>query len=332
MIETEVTLFINRKSDLDLIKGAVIAQKIPFPIYLFEYENHFKLTFVSDYEVREIDTAIVDSLPDYEFTEELVKGRKEIRLQISRYQSEYQTDGWGRPIEHPLNETKYLIRKSKSQTEEFNPNIKVLFENEERDYFVHIVDGVDKNSGNKGFLILNEFKSKELNSETEFFKDRLYSTPREAFQNGFYKMQDIVTKDFEQFEEDKKKARRKRERLPRKIIRDFIKSANSKDINGLLKNLHENLTFEKRVNWQTEFEITGKENIKRYFESQEEEFCRRDLKIRSTWDFSGSKVGIGVKYFAKRNGGYQSEKPSVEYRRIKFTLEGNFILAIIEEK
>lgn len=129
MIETEITILVNRKSDIDLIKGKIIDRKILFPIYLFEYESYFKLTFSSDYEEWEIDTSILDSLPDYEFTSELEKGRKEIRLQISRHQSELSTDNWGRPIENPLNETKYLIRKSKYQNEKFNPHVKVLFEN-----------------------------------------------------------------------------------------------------------------------------------------------------------------------------------------------------------
>lgn len=334
MIETEVTILINRKPDIELVKEKIIDRKILFPIYLFEYESYFKLTFSSDYEEWELDTAILDSLPDYEFTTDLEKGRKEIRLQISRFQSELSTDGWGRPIEDPLNETKYLIRKSKSQTERFNPQVKVFFENQERDYYINIISGIDKTSGKKGFLLLNEFKTNERKSETEFFKDRLYSTPDEAFQFGFYKMQDLVNKDFKQFEENKKKEKRKRERLPRKIIRDFIKASNINDINGLLKNLNENVIFEKRVNWKTEYETKGKSELKKYFESPKQEFCGRDLKIRSSWSFEGSIITIGIKYYPStiQKKGYEEDRSSQEYRRIKFKIEDNSIVAIIEEK
>lgn len=332
MIETEVTILINRKSDLDLIKEKIINRKIQSPIYLSEYDNHFKLTFSNDYAEWELDTAILDSLPDYEFTSDLEKGRKEIRMQISRYQSELQTDGWGRPIEDPLNETKYLIRKSKNQTEKFNPNVKVLFDNNERNYYINIVKGVDKKSEKEGFLILDEFKTTERNSETGFFKDHLYSTPTEAFQFGFYKMQDLVNQDYKEFKEIKKKEKRKRERLPRKIIRDFIKSANSKDIEGLLQNLHENITFEKRVTWQTEFELDGKGVLKEYFESPEQEFCGRDLKIRSSWDFKGSDVTIGIKYYPDKKEDDEETKTTLVYSQVKFKLEGDLIVRIIEEK
>lgn len=334
MIETEITILINRKSDIDLIKNEIIRSKIQFPIYLFEFEDYYKLTFSSDYEEWELDTAILESFPNYEYTSDLEKGRKEIRLQISRYQSELSTDGWGRPIENPLNETKYLIRKSKSRDERFNPNVKVLFENNERNYYINIINGIDKTSGKKGFLLLNEFKTNERNSEKEFFKDTLYSTPHEAFQFGFYKMQELVNEDFKQFEENKKKEKRKRERLPRKIIRDFIKASNTNDIHGLLKNLHENVIFEKRVNWRTEYEIKGKNELKEYFESPEQEFCGRDLKIRSSWDFEGSKITIGIKYYPPptQQEGEEEVRNIQEYRRIKFKIEDNSILVIIEEQ
>jgi hypothetical protein len=213
MIETEITILINRKSDIDLVKEKIINAKIQFPIYLFEFESHYKLTFTSDYEEWELDKAILDSFPDYEFTSDLEKGRKEIRLQISRYQSELSTNDWGRPIENPLNETKYLIRESKNQVERFNPVVKVLFENNERDYYINIVKGVDRNSGKEGFLLLNEFKTNKKDSKTEFFKDSLYNTPIEAFQFGFYKMQDLVNQDFNQFVENKKKEISKQQKI-----------------------------------------------------------------------------------------------------------------------
>lgn len=330
MLETEITILINRKSDIDLIKGKIIDQKILFPIYMFEYESYFKLTFSSDYEEWELDTAILDSLPDYEFTSDLEKGRKEIRLQISRFQSEFSTDGWGRPIEDPLNETKYLIRKSRNQAEKFNPHVKVLFESEEKDYYINIVSGIDKKSGKKGFLLLNEFKTNERGNESEYFKDRLYSTPSEAFQNGFYKMQDLVNQDFKQFEENRKKEIRKQQKIPRKLIRDFIKACNNNDINGILKNLCDSITFEKRLNWQTELTIEGKEEFKEYVESLNQDFCGRELKIKSSWDFNDSCVKIQVHFFPKKND-EQIKTNTLQSRRFQFEIEENIIRSIIEE-
>jgi len=330
MIETEITILISRKSDIDLVREKIIDAKIQFPIYLFEYESHYKLTFTSDYEEWELDKAILDNFPDYEFTSDLEKGRKEIRLQISRYQSDLSTDCWGRPIENPLNEIKYLIRQSKKPVERFNPLVKVLFENNERHYYINIIKGVDINSGEEGFLLLNEFKKNKRGSETEFFKDSLYKTPIEAFQFGFYKMQDIVNQDFKQFKENKKNELRKQQKLPRKLIRDFIKSCNNNDISGILKDLEDNVAFEKRVNWQVVFSIKGKEEFKEYIKSSSPDFCGRKLVIKSSWDFNKSSVTIRVHFFPKIND-EQISMNTLQSRRFTFEINENNIGRIIEE-
>jgi len=330
MVETEITILVNRKSDIDLIKEKIIGQEILFPIYLFEYESYFKLTFSSDYEEWELDTAILNSLPEYEFTSDLEKGRKEIRLQISRYQSEFSTDNWGRAIENPFNETKYLIRKSKSQAEGFNSHVKVLFESEEQNYYINIVGGIDKNSGKEGFLILNEFKTNERDRETDFFRDRLYSTASEAFEFGYFKMQDLVNQDFKQFEENKKKKIQKEQKIPRKLIRYFIKACNNNDISGILKNIGDGVTFQKKINWQTVLSINGKEEFRNYIESPNPDFCGRELKIKPWWDFNETTVTILVHFFPKTND-EQIRTNTLQSRRFKFDIEENIIRSIIEE-
>lgn len=326
MIETEVVIFINRKEDIDVIKKHVIEQKIGFPVYIFEYESCFKLTFTSDYPEWELDETILKSFPNYEFTSDLEKGRKAIRVEISRFQAPFSTDGWNRQIENPLNETKYLIRKSKDKEERFNPKVKVLFENNEREYYVNITGGEISNSNRKGFLILDEFTTNEINEETDFFRDKLYPTLLEAFEYGCIKMQDLVNQDFEKFKEIQKKEKRKRERLPRKIVRDFIKSANSNDIQGLLKNLDEEIIFERRLGWRTELEIKGKNELEKYFEAPKQEFCGRDLIIRSPWEFKGKMITISVKYYRNQEDG----KKIKEYRKIKFEMDEGLIKSITE--
>lgn len=327
MVETEITIIVNRKSDIQLIKDIIAKRHFQTPVYLVEYEDSYRLTFSSDYAEWELDNDIVDSFPDYDFTSELGKGKKAIRLQIARYQSPFSTDDWGRPIMDPLDEVKYLIRLSKESKVDFNPTVQVLFENEEKKYHVNIINGIDKESGTKGFLLLNEFRTTERNSDTDFFKDKLHSTPLEAFEEGINKMKDLVNEDFSKYLEDKKKEKRKREKLPRKIIRDFIKASNSSDIQELLKNLDDDISFERTLNWQTEHQINGKEKLKQYLESSEQEFCGRDLKIRSSWNFEGMNVTIGIKYFPKGKN-----ENTLKYGRIHFKIEKGSIISIIEEK
>ena len=329
MIETEITISINRKSDEDLIRQKIIDREIQFPIYVLEYENHYQLNFISDYEEWELDSAILECFPEYEFTSELERGRKEIRLQLSRCQSELSTDGWGRRIENPLNETKYLIKKANNKPERFNPKIKVLFEDTEQHYYINIVDGINKTSGEKGFLLLNEFKTKNDVDEGEILKDRLYKSPLEAFDSGYYKMQKLVSLDFIEYIENKKKGLREQQKVPRKIIRDFINSCNKSENEGIFKNLDESIIFEKRINWQTKVRIEGIKELKEYIKSPNQDLCAKNLKIRSSWDFNFPIVTIGVKFFPVSTDNVKGNIQ--QYRQIRFELKDEKICSIIEE-
>lgn len=329
MIETEISITVNRKSDIDLIEQKIVANKFQFPIYIREYEFSYQINFTSDYEEWELDTAILDSFPGYEFTTDLEKGRKEIRIQIIRYQSEFSTDGWGRRIENPLNETKYLVKTSASKPEKFSLKIKVLFEDKEQYYFINIVDGINKTTDEKGFLLLDDFKTNNEANKAEILKDKLYKSPMEAFQWVYSKMSEVVENDFSIYLENKKKEIREIQKLPRKIIRDFIKACNSSDESSILKHLDEHIVFEKRKNWKTIFEVEGISKFKEYLSSSEQELCGKDFKIRSSWSFNLPNVTIGVKYFPSSVD--RGNKFNLKYEQMTITLNNNRIISIVYE-
>lgn len=328
MIETEIAITVNRKSDLELIQQKVIEHKIRFPVYISEYESSYQIDFKSDYEEWELDTAILTCFPDYEYIQSQT-GRKEIRIQISRYQSEYSTDRWGRQIDGPVNETKYLVKRSASKPVEFNPKIKVLFDDKEQYYFVNIINGVNEATQEKGFLILTDFKTENRNDDAEFLKDRLYKSPAEAFHAGCEKMRGLVNTDFNLFIEQKKKKKREIEKLPRKIIRDFINACNSSNEDGILKNVMENIIFERRMNWKTTFRAEGIPEFKKYLNSSDQQMSERNLRIRSSWNFALPQVAIGVDYSPVAVD--DNVRYNRKYERIIFTFEGDKISSVIVE-
>lgn len=332
MIETEIRISINRKTDIDTVRQNVIDSNIRFPVYIFEFENHFEIEFVSDYEEWELDDKILNSFSDYNFTKDLEKGRKEIRLQIHRYQSELSTDGWGRPIENPLNETKYLIKKSESVIEKINPQIKVLFEGVQQNYFINIINGINKSTDEKGFLLLNEFKTKDKNKSAEIFKDRLYKTEAEAFRFGYYKMQDTVNDDFKKHIQEKKKRISELHKTPRKIIRDFINSCNKNEITSILKNLDNSVIYEKRVQFQTKEKTEGVQQFEEYLKSSAQELCLKNFTIRSSWDIRLPYITIGVKYFPQSDDKEKQNQMFMKYKQISFTLKNDSIINIVENQ
>lgn len=329
MIETEISITVNRKSDITLLEQTIVGNKFQFPVYIREYEFSYQINFTSDYEEWELDTAILSSFPGYEFTTDLERGRKEIRIQISRYQSELSTDGWGRRIENPLNETKYLIKTSINKAEDFNPKIKVLFEDQEQFYHINIVDGINTATDEKGFLLLDDFKTNNESKSAEILPDRLYKSRQEAFQWGFDKISDVVENDFTLYLENKKKEIREIQKLPRKIIREFIKACNNSDEDNIVKQLDEDIIFEVRKHWKTIFETRGIPKFKEYLSSSEQELSGKDFKIRSLWSFKLPYVMIGVKYFPASTE--LEKQPFQKFEQMNFVLENNKITSIIYE-
>jgi len=332
MIETEIKISINRKTDIDTVRQNVIDSNIRFPVYIFEFDNHYEIEFVSDYEEWELDDKILNSFSDFKFTTDLEKGRKEIRLQIYRYQSELSTDGWGRPIENPLNETKYLVKKSESIVEKVNPHVKVLFEGVQQNYFINIVNGINKSTDEKGFLLLNEFKTNDENKNAEIFKDKLYKTEAEAFRFGYYKMQDIVNDDFKKHIQEKKKQTSELHKTPRKIVRDFINSCNKNDIHSILKNLDNSVIYEKRIQFQSKEKIEGIQQFEEYLKSSKQELCSKNLTIRSSWDIRLPYITIGVKHFPQSDDKEKQNQMFMKYKQISFTLNNNNITNITENQ
>jgi hypothetical protein len=331
MLKTEIRILINKKSDLDQITQKMINQKIKTPIYILEYEYHYQIDFVSDYEEWELDSEILKCYPEYEFTTDLKRNRKKIRLQLSRYQSELSTDDWGRQIENPLNETKYLIKKSIDKPEKFNSQIKVLFEENEQFYYINIVNGINKTSGEEGFLLLNNFKQRKAGDGADILRDKLYKSPVEAFQYGYFRLQEFVNQDFKNYIENKKIELRKEQKVPRKIIKDFIISCNKCENEGIFKNLDENIIFERRINWQTKIRTEGIVELQEYINSPNQELCARNLKIRSSWDITLSSITIGVKFFSNSNNTDNKVENILQYRRIRFVLKDKKIISITEE-
>lgn len=205
MIETQINISVNRKADINTIKSILIRNKIESPVYLTEFGENFAINFTSSYEEWELDKLIIDAFAGYEFTTDLHHGREEIRVEISRYQSELCTTDWGNSIDNPLNETKYLIKKSVEAPIQFNPAIKVLFGPDEQIYHINIIPGINNSTREKGFLLVDEFKYEADPATADFFPDKLYKTQLDAFYIGKDKLENIVDRDFKDFLEIKRK-------------------------------------------------------------------------------------------------------------------------------
>ena len=191
------------------------------------------------------------------------------------------------------------------------------------------MDGINRATDEKGFLLLDNFKNKIEDNTAEILNDKLYKSPLEAFHSGYNKLAGLVDDDFRLYLEDKKKKNREIEKLPRKIIRDFIKACNSSDEINILKSLDVDVIFEKRKNWKTIFEAEGILKFKEYLSFPDQQLCGKNFKIRSSWSFSLPNVTIGVKYLPRSTE--QDKQPTQKYEQFKFIFKDNKIIGILYE-
>lgn len=217
MIETEIIIGLNRISDLDIIKMMLGKQKIQAPIFILEYEASASIKFTIDYDYYELNDLLSSCFDDYEFVSEVENGKKEIRLQIYRYQSPLSSDGWGRKIENALNETLYLVKKNKSQITIPKFKVNVLFEDSEKNYFINIAKGIKKGTEERGFLVLEGFEQLLDKSEVHPYVSILHKDLNNAFWDGYGRLNCFVEEEFEKYIKEKMKQIRKQKMALKKI-------------------------------------------------------------------------------------------------------------------
>lgn len=79
------------------------------------------------------------------------------------------------------------------------------------------------------------------------------------------------------------------------IIKNYISSYNEFDIDGMTKDLSENVVFENVSNGNVELRTEGLKEFRKQAESAKQYFSERKQTIKS-WDFTESKITIGIDY------------------------------------
>lgn len=164
----------------------------------------------TDYEYYELDKKIENTFVGYEFYDDVGRGRQEIRIEINRCQSNL-TNDWGRPVENRLDETKYLIRRRPLQKNKFSPRVETLFLDEERDYYINIIPGINRANQKKGFLTLESFdKLSDEDINKAIFIERLHENYSDAFWTGFSRLEQKAEEEFKEYLKEKRKIERKK--------------------------------------------------------------------------------------------------------------------------
>lgn len=70
-----------------------------------------------------------------------------------------------------------------------------------------------------------------------------------------------------------------KEKRMKRIIDEYIKAYNEFDVDGMIRNVHENMEFKNIANGEVNFELNGKNTFKKQIEQAFSIFKKREMKI-----------------------------------------------------
>lgn len=211
MLHLSTNIIVYHKSDINIVTDLLKQNDITRPIYILEYEKNYEIQFDSEYEF-EIQYRLMEYFPDYEFTSDLGKGRKEIKITITTVQHPFSSDNWGRQFNSDsIEKTIYFVKKNKTETtNEPNLKFKVIFGDLEKEYKINIGNGINSKTDEKGFLVLGQ--PKENGEQSDIIVNELFKDKDSAFRRGFFIMTRDIDKEFDEYIEALRKNRRRKKK------------------------------------------------------------------------------------------------------------------------
>lgn len=212
MMETNITIALNNKEDIENVELILKGENIQAPIVIVELRGSFQISFKAEYEYFELDDALALGFEDYELTADVGVGTQEIKMQIHRWQSFLPFDDWGQKTDRPpLDKTTYLVKKQDEGPTKFNPNVRVLFGEDERVYRINIAPGRYASSETRGYFLLDSFEdvsNEDINAQEDLIVGKLHESLSEAFWAGINRLESHVETEYEKYRRSKKKRRK----------------------------------------------------------------------------------------------------------------------------
>lgn len=210
MLDITITIDLYEKAQLNELIEIIKKCSMEAPVYIVEMPDSFQIEFESTYHHWELQDYIEQLFDGYYFTEDIGKNYNDMVLKIHRTQSPFSTGKWGERFnEAPVNTTHFLIRNTPKK-KDIIPNtvFRVLFGNDMNEYNVYIASGVYKSTNETFYAVLKEaFTNPE---DAQRLSDKNFSTPIQAFWEGYRLMHSVVDEDYQHYLKKQKSNRRKK--------------------------------------------------------------------------------------------------------------------------
>jgi hypothetical protein len=205
------TLVLNDRKQIQLLIHAIADHSPEHPVYIVQLEDSMQVTFDSAWGMTEIEREFAAHFPDYEYTEDISDGQEEILLSITRMQHPTSSNSWGQTWnEDTMVSYKYLVKKREREpAKPPHPIFWVLFGNELKEYWVHVVPGYTEGTDRKGFLVI---KPSALEGGESTILSKLLPDETSAFWEGQRLMERDIEVEYEAYQKQLAKERRKRKK------------------------------------------------------------------------------------------------------------------------
>ena len=138
--------------------------------------------------------------------DDLSSGNEQVLMIITKAQSPFSTDGWGRRWnEDSIDNINYLVKKRERQPDKPMTEFTVLFDAERREYHVPIYSKRDLDRDGDVYVVAKEYVAQ--GEQPEIISDPL-QTIEDAFWYGYNKLIDKIDADYMQYQHEQKKKRR----------------------------------------------------------------------------------------------------------------------------
>lgn len=208
MLSISHSISIRSTKDFDKVVGILKRQGIEKPIFITN-QAEYSINFESDYEHYELVSEMKLTFPEYECFDYIGLGKNEIEIIVSRIQNAHSTDDWGRSLNtNNITTTLYFIKREQTATDhdESSNTIRVLIDQtQEKHINVNIVNGKNKNTGERGFLVVKKSGEGE---EPEYLMNRLFKSESEAFWADYRDITRTIEEQYEKYQESQKRKRK----------------------------------------------------------------------------------------------------------------------------
>lgn len=210
MLDFSIKIEVSEGEDFDILINAIKSLRLEKPVYILKTHDLYEVRYETDQNSESIEHFLTAQFPKYFVVEELGVGKHNVKLAVNVSQSPMSTDNWGRLLNtDPVTRIYYFLENEDPSTQNtVLPDIKVLFDEVEREYKIFVTPVTKRQDESQSGFIVTKLPFVE-GQVPQLLSKYLFKDVVEAFYAGFSKLISEIEEDYSKFKIHKQKKRKK---------------------------------------------------------------------------------------------------------------------------